>query len=73
MPNIVSYQKHIASSGEMFDKLALDYYSDERMAHHIMQANPDLIDTIIFEGGEVLKIPVFDTLESKETLPPWRQ
>jgi hypothetical protein len=57
----------------MWDMLALKYYSDERMAHHIMQANPDLLDFTVFRGGEVLKIPVFDTLQSKEALPPWRR
>jgi len=36
-----------------------------------MQANPNYLQTIIFEGGEHLKIPIFDTLETSESLPPW--
>lgn len=71
MAEIISYTNHIVEAGEMFDSIALKYYCEESFAHHIMQANPNYLTTIVFEGGEVLKIPVFDTLETSELLPPW--
>ena len=30
-------------------------------------------DVIIYEGGEELVIPVFDTIEDDSTLAPWRR
>ncbi len=71
MAVIVSYTDYITIEGDMFDIIALKFYSEESFAHHIMQANPEYISTIVFEGGITLKIPVFDTLETSESLPPW--
>ena len=36
-------------------------------------ANPDLSDVLIFEGGESVRIPIVETVETPETLPPWRR
>lgn len=71
MAQIISYTDYIASEGDTFDSIALDFYSEETFAHHVMQANSEYLQTITFEGGEKLRIPVFDTLETSETLPPW--
>ena len=43
------------------------------MAHYIIQANPDYADVLIFEGGEKLRIPTLESVESPDTLPPWRR
>ena len=39
----------------------------------IIEANPDLSDVLIFEGGEAVRIPIVETVETPETLPPWRR
>ena len=70
---IVGYRFHIAKVGETPDILALQYYSDEFMASYILDANPIYNDVMIYEGGEELTIPVFDTVESDKTLAPWRR
>lgn len=70
---IVGYRFHKAKVGETPDLLALQYYSDEFMASYILDANPRYNDVMIYEGGEELTIPVFDTVESDKTLAPWRQ
>lgn len=70
---IVDYKTHIAAAGESFDSLALDYYGDEFMADKLMKENPLHIKKVIFEGGEQITIPVYDDIESTETLAPWRQ
>lgn len=70
---VTGYLIHIAKSNETFDMLALKYYSDEFMASYIIEANVRYNGVLLFEGGEKIKIPIFDTLENDETLAPWRR
>lgn len=70
---IVGYIERIANAGETFDALALAAYNEETMATYIIKANPDLSDVVVFEGGEVVKIPILEAIETPETLPPWRR
>ena len=72
---IVGYKTHIAAAGESFDSLAFDYYGDEFMADKLMKYkdNKPHISKVIFEGGERITIPVYDDIESTETLAPWRR
>lgn len=70
---IVGYIDYIARGGDTFDALALQAYNEERMSTTIISANPEYADVIIFDGGEPLKIPVVDMVETPETLPPWRR
>ena len=64
---------HVTIEGDTFDILALTYYSDEKQASTIIQANPDYCDTLIFEAGVSLVIPDAATITLPETLPPWRR
>jgi len=73
MQKVKGYFDYTAAGGETFDSIAFKFYTEERMAHYIMQANPDLIDVVIFDGGEKLRIPILESVESPETLPPWRR
>ena len=67
------YLLHTCTAGETFDSIAFEYYTDELLATVIMAANKDLCDTLIFEGGEVLLVPVIEEdEETPGTLPPWR-
>lgn len=59
--------------GDTFDALALQVYNDERMAHHIIESNPDYADVIVFEETVPLRIPIFDNTELPMTLAPWRR
>lgn len=43
------------------------------MATYIIRANPDLVDVLVFEGGEAIKIPILEAVETPDTLPPWRR
>lgn len=70
---VTGYKTHTAMKGETPDILALRYYSDEFMASYIIEANVQYNDCLMFEGGEELIIPVFDSLENDETLAPWRR
>lgn len=73
--DIIGYKTHIAAAGESFDSVALLYYGIEFMADKLMQLknNSKYAKFIVFEGGEKLTIPVYDDIESTETLAPWRR
>ena len=70
---ITGYLKHVANKGETPDILALKYYNDEFMSSYILEANTQYNDVVIYEGGEELVIPIFDTIEDDSTLAPWRR
>lgn len=70
---VVGYIKYTAQGGDTFDSIALAAYNEERMASTIIAANPDLIDVLIFEGGELVQIPIVETVTTPDTLPPWRR
>lgn len=70
---VVGHFDYVAKQGETWDGIAFIAYKVERMAHHIIQANPRYINTLLFTGGERLKIPIVDELETPATLPPWRR
>jgi phage tail protein X len=67
----MKYYKYKTLQGDTFDMIALDFYGDEKYASNIIQSNPDLASTIIFEAGVTLNIPVIEDTASS-TLPPWR-
>lgn len=69
----VGYFNYVAKSGDTWDSIAFMAYKVERMSHHIITTNPRYIGVLVFEGGEALKIPIMDTLETPKTLPPWRR
>ena len=69
----VGFIDYVAQGGDTFDSIALAAYNEERMASTIITANPDLCDVLIFEGGELVRIPIVETVETPETLPPWRR
>ena len=48
-------------------------YNEVRIASTLIEASPDLSDVLIFEGGEAVRIPIVETVETPETLPPWRR
>ena len=69
----VGFIDYVAQGGDTFDSIALVAYNEERMASTIIEANPDLSDVLIFEGGEAVRIPIVEIVETPETLPPWRR
>lgn len=69
----VDYIEHKCIRGDMYDALALKYYNEETLAYIIMKANREYGDTVVFEGGETLRIPVIYGAPTPETLPPWRR
>ena len=73
MPNITGYNTIQTVEGDTFDGLALEFYNDDKQASLIIGANLDHCDTLIFEAGVELRIPIVEDVELPETLPPWRR
>lgn len=67
------YNICVTRAGDTFDLLAIAAYSDEKMASRIIRANPQYANTIVFEAGVKIKIPVISATETPSTLPPWRR
>ncbi len=60
--------------GDTFDSIAFAFYTDEKMASVIMDANPAYVDTLIFDAEVELLIPIIEEgEETPGTAPPWRQ
>ena len=73
MPNISGYYTYTTQEGDTFDLLALDMYDDEKMAHYIIQENPDYSDMIVFPGGVELQLPIISSDDLSDTVAPWRR
>lgn len=65
--------KYTTRQGDTFDELALQAYNSEKMAHLLIEANPDYADVLIFDAGIELTIPVDEEIVLPETLAPWRR
>ncbi len=67
------------SAGETFDSVALEVYEDEKYACDLMNANPHLVTTSVFDGSEELFLPVVevdDSDQENEYAPasaPWKE
>ena len=73
MPDIVGFNTITTVEGDTFDRLALEFYNDEKQASLIIGQNLDYCDVLIFEAGIELKIPIVENVQLPETLPPWRR
>lgn len=60
---------YTAVKGDTWDKIALFYYFEEAEQTRIRDANPLFSDTLIFDGGEVLKIPLVDATVLESSAP----
>ena len=70
---VSAFIEYQTRAGDTFDELALQFYDNEKMAHHIIEHNPDYADVIVFEESVFLEIPIFEEEETPETLAPWRR
>lgn len=52
------------SAGETFDSVALTVFDDEKYAPELLCANPEQDGKLVFDGGEILRLPVIDLPEN---------
>lgn len=71
------------AANDSFDSVALMVYGDESYAPDLMNANPSYCGIAVFDGGEVLQLPVLEAPEEDEdedenetamstTIAPWK-
>lgn len=65
---------HITTQGERWDSIAYDLWGEERLMHHLVAANPDHIDVLVFPAGVRLTVPAGITrADATAEVPPWRR
>lgn len=71
---MAQYIKYTCRGGDTWDSIAIGAYDEERLASLLIDKNRKYIDRLVFEGGEVIKVPIIDEvdLEDSDSLPPWR-
>ena len=58
--------------GDAWDQIAYKVYGEERHMKFLMEANPALMDTLIFRSGVMLNVPDLQE-EQSASLPFWRR
>ncbi len=64
--------EYITEEYDTFDIISLKFYGQESYSNKIMEANPNLIKTIVFDRGVKLLIPEIE-VKNDSTLPPWKK
>ncbi len=73
MDRILRYYEYTTVEGDTLDWIALRFYGDEYKIDKIIAFNPECWDTLIFEAGIKLKIPILETLPWSDSSPAWRK
>lgn len=70
------------AANDSFDSVALEIYGDESYAPDLMNANPAYCGMTVFNGGEILQLPVLEVPEDDNededeaamatTIAPWK-
>lgn len=64
---------YTTNKGDTFDAIAYAVYGDEELIAPIIKANPQYVETAVFDYGAVLEIPEIEQTDSDIYLPPWRK
>jgi hypothetical protein len=64
---------YTATAGDTWAGIAFRLWAEETLMWKLIEANPLRAQTVIFEGGEVLKVPDIEETDNKAEMPPWRR
>lgn len=64
---------YITNAGDMWDSIALSQMCNEFYSNQLIDANPQCLNTVIFESGVELNIPILAIDNSRINLPPWKR
>ncbi len=67
------YYEYITQEGDRWDLIAYKFYGDPMLYEPIVVANFDVPIVPILPSGIKLKIPVIETKNTVEELPPWKR
>ena len=79
MSNLSGVKFH-CSANDSFDSVALMLYGHEKYAVDLMTENPEYCGMTVFDGGEMLHLPIIDIPEDDDeaalamsTIAPWKE
>ena len=64
---------YTTQKGDTFDSIAYAHYGDEEMMTIIINANPDHVDTALFDFGEQIELPDIERSDDTAYMPPRRR
>lgn len=64
---------YTTTQGDAWDTIAYRLFGEERLAHLLMQANPEHMDVLMFPAGVLLTVPKVAPPQQALKLPPWSQ
>jgi len=73
MANFVEY---VANQGDRWDTIAFKAYGDATLINGLIEANPTIVISPIFEIGTRVIVPILeqgDIQIDSELLPPWKR
>ena len=59
--------------GDTWDLISWKNYGSEFYIDELMEANPRLMDYVIFPAGIEVVIPKIEQKTNSESLPPWKR
>lgn len=66
-------EKYIASYGETWDSISMDFYGNPYHVAELISCNPLHSDVLIFEENTELTIPILKIKAASDTLAPWKR
>lgn len=66
-------KKYIASYGETWDSISMDFYGTPFKIAELISCNPQYSDVLIFEENTELSIPILEDTSQQDTLAPWKR
>lgn len=72
MATVSNYITYTTSAGDTWDEIAYKQCGSELLSTELMLLNRRYMGVVIFGEGIDLTIPVYETSQEPETLPPWR-
>lgn len=66
-------KKYVASYGETWETISMDFYGTPYKIAELISCNPQYSDVLIFEENTELSIPILESVSSNATLAPWKR
>ncbi len=67
------FYEYITKEGDRWDMIAYEFYGDPMLYEPIIVANPEVPIIPILPSGIKLRVPVIETKNTIEELPPWKR
>jgi hypothetical protein len=66
-------EKYIASYGETWESISMDFYDTPYKIAELISCNREYSDTLIFEENTELNVPILKVNTTSDTLAPWKR